>query len=124
MDILKKLRVEFPERPIKVVWDGAPYHRAQLVTAAAATFDVDLEPLPGYSPDFMPVEHLWHWLREDVTLPRLLRQEGRLDCPSRALSTAAQCQPLGRSRPLVGDHSPDSAGGKTTSLNLDEVFAF
>ena len=24
-------------------------------------------PLPGYSPDFMPVEHLWHWLREEVT---------------------------------------------------------
>jgi transposase len=25
-----------------------------------------VEPLPGYSPDFMPVEHLWQWLREDV----------------------------------------------------------
>ena len=24
-------------------------------------------PLPGYSPDLMPVEELWHWLREDVT---------------------------------------------------------
>jgi transposase len=24
-------------------------------------------PLPGYSPDLMPVEALWHWLREDVT---------------------------------------------------------
>jgi transposase len=23
--------------------------------------------LPGYSPDFMPVEALWRWLREDVT---------------------------------------------------------
>ncbi len=29
--------------------------------------EVNLEPLPAYSPDFMPVEHLWHWLREDVT---------------------------------------------------------
>ena len=29
--------------------------------------DIHLEPLPGYSPDFMPVEHLWQWLREDVT---------------------------------------------------------
>ena len=28
---------------------------------------IDLEPLPGYSPDFMPVEHLWQWFREDVT---------------------------------------------------------
>jgi transposase len=24
-------------------------------------------PLPGYSPDFMPVEALWRWLREEVT---------------------------------------------------------
>jgi transposase len=23
--------------------------------------------LPGYSPDFMPVEALWHWLRQSVT---------------------------------------------------------
>ncbi|MBF0289347.1 MAG: hypothetical protein HQM14_16135 [SAR324 cluster bacterium] len=23
--------------------------------------------LPGYSPDFMPVEELWRWLREEVT---------------------------------------------------------
>jgi transposase len=24
-------------------------------------------PLPGYSPDLMPVEALWRWLREEVT---------------------------------------------------------
>jgi len=29
--------------------------------------NINLEPLPGYSPDFMPVEHLWQWLREDLT---------------------------------------------------------
>ncbi|AUB42986.1 Transposase (plasmid) [Nostoc flagelliforme CCNUN1] len=28
---------------------------------------INLQPLPSYSPDFMPVEHLWQWLREDVT---------------------------------------------------------
>jgi len=67
VDVLKKLRAEFPDMPIKMVWDGAPYHRAQLVKEAAQTLDIGLEPLPGYSPDFMPVEHLWHWLREDVT---------------------------------------------------------
>src|SRR3954452_5841426 len=27
----------------------------------------NLMSLPGYSPDLMPVEALWHWLREDVT---------------------------------------------------------
>ena len=28
---------------------------------------IQLLPLPGYSPDLMPVEALWRWLREDVT---------------------------------------------------------
>jgi hypothetical protein len=37
------------------------------VRAAAADLDIELAPLPGYSPDLMPVEALWRWLREDVT---------------------------------------------------------
>lgn len=50
-----------------VVWDGAPYHRALIVREAASALDIELQSLPGYSPDFRPVEHLWQWLREDVT---------------------------------------------------------
>jgi transposase len=67
IDVLKKLRAEFPEQKITIVWDGAPYHRAKLVKQAASSLDINLEPLPGYSPDFMPVEHLCQWLREDLT---------------------------------------------------------
>ena len=47
IDVLKKLRVEFPEQKITIVWDGAPYHRARLVKQAASTLDINLEPLPG-----------------------------------------------------------------------------
>ncbi len=67
IDVLKKLRTEFPQSKITLVWDGAPYHRAKLVKQAAFEMNINLEPLPGYSPDFLPVEHLWQWLREDVT---------------------------------------------------------
>lgn len=67
IDMLKQLRVEFPDIPMKVIWDGASYHRAKTVHTAAEVLDITLEPLPAYSPDFMPVEHLWQWLREDVT---------------------------------------------------------
>jgi transposase len=28
---------------------------------------IEVAPLPGYSPDLMPVEALWRWLRENVT---------------------------------------------------------
>ena len=50
-----------------MLWDGASYHRAGVVRDAAATLNIELMPLPGYSPDLMPVEALWRWLREDVT---------------------------------------------------------
>src|SRR3712207_4576333 len=50
-----------------VLWDGAAYHRAGAVRDAAAALNIELMPLPGYSPDLMPVEALWRWLREDVT---------------------------------------------------------
>ena len=37
---------------------GASYHRAGIVREAATALQIDLVPLPGYSPDFMPVEAL------------------------------------------------------------------
>jgi transposase len=67
IEVLRRLRAEVPERKLIVLWDGAPYHRAQAVREVATTLDIELRPLPGYSPDLMPVEALWHWLREDVT---------------------------------------------------------
>ncbi len=52
---------------MNLVWDGAPYNRSQIVQDAARELEINLQPLSAYSPDFMPVEHLWQWLREDVT---------------------------------------------------------
>lgn len=66
--LLQRLAKEFPHLKIIVIWDGASYHRSQEVKAAAQQCNITLVPLPGYSPDFMPVEHLWHWLRE-LTFP-------------------------------------------------------
>src|SRR3954454_23961962 len=65
--VLRRLRAEWLDRKLLVLWDGAPYHRAQAVREAARALDIRLMPLPGYSPDLMPVEALWRWLREDVT---------------------------------------------------------
>ena len=41
-----------------LLWDGAPYHRAEAVREVAATLQIVLVPLPSYSPDLMPVEAL------------------------------------------------------------------
>ena len=67
IDVLRRLRAEAPDRELIVVWDGAPYHRAKAVQEVACELGITLMPLPGYSPDLMPVEALWRWLREDVT---------------------------------------------------------
>jgi transposase len=67
IDVLRRLRAEAAERQVIVLWDGAPYHRAKIVREAATALNITLMPLPGYSPDLMPVEALWRWLREDVT---------------------------------------------------------
>src|SRR3954462_5984625 len=67
VDVLRRLRTEWPADKLIIVWDGASYHRAGVGREAAEALNIDLVPLPGYSPDFMPVEALWRWLREDVT---------------------------------------------------------
>jgi transposase len=67
IDVLERLRAEFQARPMIVIWDGASYHRAACVFEAAARLGIQLVRLPAYSPDFMPVEALWRWLRESVT---------------------------------------------------------
>jgi transposase len=67
IDVLRRLWAECPDDALIVLWDGAPHHRATAVREAASELCIQLEPLPGYSPDLMPVEALWRWLREDVT---------------------------------------------------------
>ncbi len=67
VDVLERLRREFPQRRVVVLWDGAGYHRSGIVKEAARRLEIQLEPLSGYSPDLMPVEALWKWLREEVT---------------------------------------------------------
>jgi transposase len=62
--VLRRLRTEHPDRARIVLWDGA--FQAGAVREVAAALRSMLIPLPGYSPDLMPVEALWRWLREDV----------------------------------------------------------
>lgn len=97
IDVLKWLHEQFPDREVMVVWDGASYHRAGIVKEQAKALGITIEPLPGYSPDFMPVEALWRWLREEVTynhchptgadlIARVAEFEHRINKNSKALA--------------------------------------
>ena len=67
IELLETLRQELPETPLTVLWDGASSHRAKAVIQRADEWQINVLPLSAYRPDFMPVEHLWPWIREDVT---------------------------------------------------------
>ena len=52
---------------VVLIWDGAPWHKAKRVQAAASELGFTLVALPSYSPDLNPIEGLWKWMREEVT---------------------------------------------------------
>lgn len=78
IEVLERLGEEFAGRAVTVIWDGASYHRAKSVVAKVEELGWELAPLPGYSPDFMPVEELWRWLRSEVTHNYVHRSEAEL----------------------------------------------
>ena len=103
-----------------VLWDGASYHRAGAVREMAAALRIELMPLPGYSPDLMPVEALWRRLREDVTYHH---GHASLNDPTRrvaAFQDRINQKPCALADRLwVKDHLDPE--GKTQVLRLDVV---
>jgi transposase len=65
---LQQLRAHHTE-PLVVFWDNAPVHGGEPLRAYLRTPELRLRlvRLPAYSPDFNAAEHLWAWVREDVT---------------------------------------------------------
>lgn len=65
---LKHLRARHPE-PLIIIWDNAPAHGGDPIRAYLTTPHVRLRlvRLPAYSPDFNADEHVWGWVRDEVT---------------------------------------------------------
>jgi transposase len=55
--------------PLVVCWDNAPVHGGDPLRMYLSTPDLQrrLVRLPAYSPDFNADEHIWAWVREEVT---------------------------------------------------------
>jgi transposase len=65
---LQQLRAHHPT-PLVVFWDNAPVHGGDPLRDYLRTPDLRLHlvRLPAYSPDFNAAEHIWAWVREEVT---------------------------------------------------------
>ena len=66
VSFLQQLRAHHPT-PLVVFWDNAPAHGGAPLRDYLTTPDLRLVRLPAYSPDFNAAEHLWAWVREEVT---------------------------------------------------------
>lgn len=51
--------------PVMAIWDCGPMHKGGPIRALAEESQgrLDIEPLPPYAPELMPVEPLWSWLK-------------------------------------------------------------
>ena len=67
-------------RPVFLVIDGLPAHKARLVAAYVQSLEgkLELHFLPGYSPDLNPDEFVWNHLRHHGTTKIPLRKNGSL----------------------------------------------
>ena len=65
---LQHVRARHAE-PLIVSWDNSPAHGGEPLRAYLRTPDLRLRlvRLPAYSPDFNADEHLWGWIREEIT---------------------------------------------------------
>jgi len=65
---LRQLRTHYAA-PLVVFWDNAPAHGGDPLRDYLTTPDLHLRlvRLPAYSPDFNADEHIWAWVRAEVT---------------------------------------------------------
>jgi transposase len=65
---LRQVRAAHPE-PLIVIWDNGPAHGGDAIRTYLTTPDLRLRliRLPAYSPDYNADEHVWQWVRAEVT---------------------------------------------------------
>ena len=72
---LHKLLLTYPDDPILLLWDRAPWHRGPEIEAILAAHPrLEIMYLPAGAPDLNPQEHVWKATREAVSHNHFCKQ--------------------------------------------------
>jgi transposase len=74
LELLGKLRLLHPGRPIKIVLDNASYQRNYVVRWYAALLDIELVFLPSYSPNLNLIERYWKFVKKKCLYNRFYEE--------------------------------------------------
>ena len=64
-DLLRQLRVLYPDLPITLIADNARYQKCKVVWELAASLNIELLYLPPYSPNLNLIERLWKFVKKE-----------------------------------------------------------
>lgn len=65
-----------PDEHAVMLWDGAGFHRGKELVMPA---NITAIQLPAYSPEFNPIENLWHYLKSHYWSNRAYRDGDELE---------------------------------------------
>lgn len=71
VEAFKRFLKEYPNKKICVIWDNATFHRGvkirQELRKGGLLEKVHLINLPPYAPDMNPIEHVWKWVKDQIS---------------------------------------------------------
>ena len=65
-DLLKKIALEYAEKPIHIILDNASYQKCMLVQDLAVQLGINLVYIPSYSPNLNLIERLWKFTKSHL----------------------------------------------------------
>ena len=67
----KKLLKKYPNKKICIIWDNAAFHKGRKIKQELKKGNslerVHLINLPPYAPDMNPIEHVWKWVKDQIS---------------------------------------------------------
>ena len=67
---LKKLKKQYPDKSICLIWDNAKWHKGKLIrqelTKQGSLTNFHLINFPPYAPDTNPQEHVWKYVKDRI----------------------------------------------------------